>query len=51
WVIGTNFLPTEARRAFPCFDEPGLKSVFNMEVIRDPNLHTLSNMPLAKVYP
>ncbi|KAM7303177.1 aminopeptidase Ey-like [Ixodes scapularis] len=51
WVIGTNFLPTEARSAFPCFDEPGLKSVFNMEVIRDPNLHTLSNMPLAKVYP
>lgn len=50
WVYGANFLPTEARRTFPCFDEPGIKATFVIEVIRPQNLHTLSNMPLAAVY-
>ncbi|XP_064471672.1 aminopeptidase N-like [Ornithodoros turicata] len=51
WMIGTNFLPTEARRAFPCFDEPGLKATYYTEVVRDRRLHSLSNMALSKVYP
>lgn len=51
WVYGANFLPTEARRTFPCFDEPGIKAPFVMEVIRPNDVHTLSNMPIAAVYP
>ncbi|KAL3205139.1 hypothetical protein MRX96_040894 [Rhipicephalus microplus] len=50
WVYGANFLPTEARRTFPCFDEPGIKAPFLIEVIRPNNLHTLSNMPLSATY-
>lgn len=50
WVYGANFLPTEARRTFPCFDEPGIKAPFIIEVVRPNNLHTLSNMPLSATY-
>ncbi|KAL1414579.1 hypothetical protein MTO96_007364 [Rhipicephalus appendiculatus] len=50
WVYGANFLPTEARRTFPCFDEPGIKAPFIIEVIRPNNLHTVSNMPLSATY-
>ena len=36
--------PTDARRAFPCFDEPALKSRFTVTLIADKNLTCLSNM-------
>ncbi|XP_041649423.1 aminopeptidase N-like [Cheilinus undulatus] len=34
---------THARKAFPCFDEPAMKAVFNVSVIHDPNTVALSN--------
>ncbi|XP_077562551.1 aminopeptidase N-like [Haemaphysalis longicornis] len=50
WVYGANFLPTEARRAFPCFDEPGMKAAYIIQVTRPKNIHSLSNMPRATTY-
>ncbi|KAM3538834.1 Aminopeptidase 2, mitochondrial [Beauveria bassiana] len=36
--------PTDARRAFPCFDEPSLKAKFTVNIIADKHLTCLSNM-------
>ncbi|KRZ90616.1 Aminopeptidase N [Trichinella sp. T8] len=45
WILVTQFEPTDARRALPCFDEPEFKSVFTLTVIHPVNTTALSNMP------
>ena len=42
----TQLYSTYARRAFPCFDEPVFKATFQVNVIHDNKLITLSNMPV-----
>lgn len=39
--------PTDARRSFPCFDEPALKAKFTVTLIADKHLTCLSNMDVA----
>ncbi|KAK4230468.1 putative mitochondrial aminopeptidase 2 precursor [Podospora fimiseda] len=39
--------PTDARRSFPCFDEPSLKAEFTVTLIADKKLTCLSNMDVA----
>lgn len=44
-MMGTQFAPTDARKAFPCMDEPLYKSTFNISVwFKDPMV-ALSNAP------
>ena len=44
----THFEATDARRAFPCWDEPSLKATFSIKVSAAKNCTVLSNMPLTK---
>ncbi|TQB73341.1 Aminopeptidase 2 mitochondrial [Monascus purpureus] len=47
YIASTQMEPTDARRAFPCFDEPALKAKFTVTLIADKALTCLSNMDVA----
>jgi puromycin-sensitive aminopeptidase len=47
-IAATQFEATDARRAFPCWDEPDFKAVFASTLIIDPALTAVSNTEIAE---
>src|SRR5262249_27593545 len=47
-LAATQFEATDARRAFPCWDEPDFKAVFSCTLVVDGGLTALSNTAVAQ---
>ena len=50
-MISTQLEPADARRIFPCWDEPAFKATFALTVSVPQNFLAVSNMPIAKEEP
>ena len=48
-MFSTQFASSDARRAFPCFDEPNLKATFDVSIEIPEDTIALCNMPVKKV--
>jgi hypothetical protein len=45
WYAYSDFEPTDARRAFPCFDEPGFKTPYEVRITAPHGAVAVANMP------
>jgi aminopeptidase N len=50
-MISSHLAPADARRVFPCFDEPAFKATFALTVAVPRTFLAVSNMPVAKEEP
>ncbi len=48
-IATTQFESVDARRAFPCWDEPDRKATFEITLIVDRDVDAFSNSPIAEV--
>lgn len=46
YMATTHFEPTDARKAFPCFDEPSFRASFSVTMIVPEDRSCVSNMPV-----
>ena len=47
YLAATQFESTDARRAFPCWDEPSTKATFDVTLVIPGEMVAVSNMPIA----
>ncbi|CAF1636307.1 unnamed protein product [Rotaria magnacalcarata] len=47
-LLAAKLRPINARKAFPCFDEPQLKAQFKIRIIHPQNTIALSNFPIIQ---
>ncbi len=46
YILSTQFEESDARRAFPCIDNPSYKATFDITMVIDSDLQAISNMPV-----
>ena len=46
WYVYTQFEPLDARKAFPCFDEPRFKTPYEMTYVTPGDIKAFSNAPI-----
>ncbi|CAF2967031.1 unnamed protein product [Rotaria sp. Silwood2] len=44
-LLASKFQPTDARKAFPCFDEPQFKAVFRISIVHPEETIAIANFP------
>ncbi|CAK6432894.1 unnamed protein product [Pipistrellus nathusii] len=50
-IAATDHEPTDARKSFPCFDEPNKKATYTISIVHPKDYKALSNMPVEKEEP
>ncbi len=50
-LASTQFESTDARRAFPCWDEPAIKAVYQVTLVVDDKLTAISNAGIVRETP
>ncbi|XP_051946265.1 LOW QUALITY PROTEIN: aminopeptidase A-like [Xyrauchen texanus] len=48
-IAATDHEPTDARKSFPCFDEPNKKATYTISITHDSAYEALSNMPIENI--
>ncbi len=48
YLATTQFEATDARRAFPCWDEPAQKAIFDVTLVFDDSYQAVSNTPVVE---
>ena len=51
FLAATQFESTDARRAFPCWDEPAIKATFQVTLVIPSDMVAISNMPVESETP
>ncbi|CAG9800904.1 unnamed protein product [Chironomus riparius] len=48
--IYTDFEPAKARQCLPCYDEPGIRALFSLQIEHHASYNAIGNMPVLRIY-